>query len=69
MGVHRMAIDQSMMANQPTYVNLIDDVFPGWEESRKYSLECAGLAIAAYERTLFPTNRLSSFGCGATLMR
>lgn len=49
LSVHRMAdVDTSIVATEPTYVQMYADAFPGQALSR----ENAGLAIAAYERTL-----------------
>jgi len=48
--VHRMGVDS--IINLPAYHDLIDEAFPEFSEDRRYSTECAGLAIGAYERTL-----------------
>lgn len=49
--VHRMLVDRAWVLSME-YQSLFDAAFPTWEESRRYSNESAGLAIAAYERTL-----------------
>lgn len=49
--VHRMDVDSSWVVGMG-YQHLFDDAFPSWEPIRRYSREAAGLAIAAYERTL-----------------
>lgn len=49
--VHRMDVDSNWVVGMG-YQHLFDDAFPSWEPIRRYSREAAGLAIAAYERTL-----------------
>lgn len=49
--VHRMAVDKQWAVSMD-YQAMFDAAFPDWPEERRYSLEAAGLAIAAYERTL-----------------
>lgn len=49
--VHRMDVDSAWVVGMG-YQHLFDDAFPTWEPIRRYSREAAGLAIAAYERTL-----------------
>jgi cytochrome c peroxidase len=51
MTVHRLNIDETILA-MPAYRNLFDQVFPDFPKSERYSKITAGLAIAAYERTL-----------------
>jgi len=52
LGVHRMSFENSRVANDPTYTWLFDMAFPEIPKSDRYTDEHAGLAIAAYERTL-----------------
>lgn len=49
--VHRMVIDTAFL-RQTGYLPMFDAAFPDFTPSERYSLETAGLAIAAYERTL-----------------
>jgi len=49
--VHRLAIDTAFLRTTG-YKELFDAVFPNFVESERYTRETAGLAIAAYERTL-----------------
>jgi len=49
--VHRMVIDYDFIVNA-SYKDLFDNAFPNINESERYSRLNAGLAIAAYERTL-----------------
>ncbi|MCB9310935.1 MAG: cytochrome-c peroxidase [Lewinellaceae bacterium] len=51
LGVHRMKIDGNII-NIAYYKSLFDDAFPDVPESIRYTREFAGLAIAAYERTI-----------------
>lgn len=53
LGVHRMEIDnqQDILLWYQTY---FQDAFPEVAEDERYTKEMAGLAIAAYERTLLP---------------
>lgn len=53
--VHRMGVD-SVWVTTMGYAHLFDDAFPTWPPARRYSREAAGLAIAAYERTLMAQN-------------
>ena len=53
--VHRLQIDQQFLDDLPTYKEMLDDAFPNMDEARKYSNIGVGLAVAAYERTLLPT--------------
>ena len=50
--VHRMAPDAEFFDHMPGYVPLFDEAFPDFPESERYTVETAGLAIAAYERTI-----------------
>ena len=50
--VHRLDMDGGIVNNYTVYKNLFDDVFSDFPESERYSKVTAGLAIAAYERTL-----------------
>ena len=51
--VHRMGLD-NLCDNYLSYKNHFDEAFGNVDESKRYDREHAGLAIAAYERTLFP---------------
>ncbi len=48
--VHRMGLDSVIILD--TYLTMIDEAFPEFTEDQRYTTECAGLAIGAYERTL-----------------
>ena len=48
--VHRMAPTPDFFNHMPEYVALFDAAFPDVQEDNRYSVEMAGLAIAAYER-------------------
>lgn len=50
-GVHRMVCNEDDILASP-YKDLFDQAFPEVSISERYSRETAGLAIAAYERTL-----------------
>lgn len=50
--VHRMAPDAAFFNAMPGYRMLFDAAFPDFGDDERYSVETAGLAIAAYERTL-----------------
>ena len=51
--VHRMEVDSAtLMAASPDYAQLFAYAFPDIAEEDRYDREHAGLAIAAYERTL-----------------
>lgn len=50
--VHRMAPDAEFFEHMPAYTALFDAAFPDFAEDQRYSVETAGLAIAAYERTI-----------------
>lgn len=49
--VHRMGCDKQMMEDIG-YKTMFDEAFPGVPETERYNKEHAGLAIAAYERTV-----------------
>jgi cytochrome c peroxidase len=51
LSVHRLNIDQSIL-EIPSYKRLFDEAFPKIELTKRYTKEYAGLAIAAYERTV-----------------
>ena len=53
--VHRMAPDAEFFDHMPQYVAMFDAAFPDFPEEERYSVETAGLAIAAYERTIMST--------------
>lgn len=50
--VHRMLLDKSFVEEYPEYKDRFDQVFADTPEGERYSNLTAGLAIAAYERTL-----------------
>jgi len=52
LGVHRMEIKNSIAEMSETYQNLFEETFSDIPETERFSNETAGLAIAAYERTL-----------------
>lgn len=53
LGVHRMDIDSNFLNNYPVYKTYLDEAFPEVPEIERYTKKNMGLAIAAYERTLF----------------
>jgi len=55
LSVHRfgLSIDEDFIATT-AYKELFDVAFGDWAEADRYNSETAGLAIAAYERTLLP---------------
>ncbi len=55
LSVHRMMVDKAF-CDDNEYNALFDEAFPDIDEDERYSLETAGLAIAAYERTLLATD-------------
>jgi len=55
MNVHRLNITKDLLDNLG-YLEDFDEVFSGFPEEKRYSQETAGLAIAAYERTVFSNN-------------
>ncbi len=52
---HRMGIDMELVSFS-YYKDLFDMAFPDYSEEERYTFETAGLAIAAYERTMM-TNK------------
>lgn len=50
--VHRMKVDQDLINRIPAYDNMFAAAFPGVPAAQRVDREYAGLAIAAYERTL-----------------
>lgn len=52
LGVHRMDVNEEICTTYNEYEQLFDIVFPEYMQSTRYSKRTAGLAIAAYERTL-----------------
>ncbi|MEZ4888050.1 MAG: cytochrome c peroxidase [Chitinophagales bacterium] len=52
LAVHRMAIKNSIAEMSNDYQGLFETAFSDFPEADRYSKETAGLAIAAYERTL-----------------
>lgn len=52
--VHRMEVDEDLIT-ELGYKEMFDAAFPEWPTSTRYSARTAGLAIAAYERTLMTT--------------
>lgn len=50
--VHRMTVDESFVHENPEYRSMFDAAFSEFPTDQKYSNETAGLAIAAYERTI-----------------
>lgn len=53
LGVHRMKLNPEFFTKYPVYQEMFDQVFASSDTSERYTLKNAGLAIAAYERTLF----------------
>ena len=51
-GVHRLKADFQFL-DSTGYVALFDSAFPDVPQNQRYTLETMGLAIAAYERTLY----------------
>jgi cytochrome c peroxidase len=51
LSVHRMDIDQNF-CNSTTYKSYFNEAFPGVPDAELYTKENAGLAIAAFERTM-----------------
>ena len=50
--VHRLEVSQEIVSAMASYKNLCDVAFADTPEEERYNFEHAGLAIAAYERTL-----------------
>lgn len=53
LNVHRMEVDDNPLITT-AYKPMFDQAFPNVPESQRYTREMAGLAIAAYERSLLP---------------
>lgn len=51
LGVHRLVVDENQLCEE-TYAQLFNSAFPEFSEEERITAETAGLAIAAYERTL-----------------
>jgi len=58
LGVHRLVVTKDIVT-ELGYLDEFNTVFANFPEPERYTLETAGLAIAAYERTLVP--RLAPF--------
>ena len=54
MSIHRLAMDKTI-ADEFGYTSMFDAAFPTEPIGTRYTLITAGLAIAAYERTLLPS--------------
>ena len=54
LGIHRMAVSEALI-DSLGYRAAFDGAFGSLPPDRRFSAEAAGLAIAAYERTLLPT--------------
>ncbi len=52
--VHRMDVDKELLV-QLAYLDLFDEVFHDFPVDKRYTKETAGLAIAAFERTILAT--------------
>ncbi len=52
LSVHRQLEDTSNVSDLADYKEMFDMAFPDWPEADRYSRVPAGLALAAYERTL-----------------
>lgn len=52
MEVHRLSLGEGFFDEYPAYKTLFDKAFPAKDLRSRYSDQSAGLAIAAYERTL-----------------
>lgn len=50
--VHRMVVDEQVCQQFGLYEDLFDIAFPNWPQATRYTERTAGLAIAAYERTV-----------------
>jgi len=53
LGVHRLEFNEASIIYETNYKELFDKAFPNVPEEERYTLVNTGLAIAAYERTLF----------------
>ena len=54
-GVHRLDCDMALV-EELNYTEMFDAAFPDLQAPERYEIEQAGLAIAAYERTLMANN-------------
>lgn len=52
--VHRMLVNQEFCDTYSAYDQMFNQAFPDWPENTRVSQRTAGLAIAAYERTVLP---------------
>jgi cytochrome c peroxidase len=52
LGVHRLNVNEEICQTLNEYEQLLDLAFPEFPESTRYTKRTAGLAIAAYERTV-----------------
>lgn len=52
LGVHRQRVDEEICQQFGLYEDLFDIAFPDWPQATRYTDRTAGLAIAAYERTV-----------------
>jgi cytochrome c peroxidase len=52
--VHRMMVDEEFCETYPAYEQMFNDAFPDWPQQTRISQRTAGLAVAAYERTVLP---------------
>lgn len=52
--VHRLQIEGSLCETNDEYIQMFADAFPNLDAADRITRENAGLAIAAYERTLLP---------------
>ena len=52
LAVHRMDVNPDFFTKYPVYQNLFDQAYPNAEVDERYTIKNAGLAIAAYERTI-----------------
>ena len=54
MNVHRMEMTRAFVEQLPEYKSLFDQAFPQIAEEQRYNDTTAGMAMAAYQRTLLP---------------
>ncbi|MDG1262813.1 MAG: cytochrome c peroxidase, partial [Flavobacteriales bacterium] len=52
LSVHRLVVDEQVCQDYGMYKDLFDIAFPDWPEATRYTARTAGMAIAAYERTI-----------------
>ncbi|MEO0404568.1 MAG: cytochrome c peroxidase [Bacteroidota bacterium] len=52
LSVHRLRVDEEVCQEISVYEGLFDVAFPDWPIETRYTLRTAGMAIAAYERTM-----------------